>query len=283
MLKLGLALGGGGARAAAHVGALIELAKMGVKPDLITGTSAGGVLGGMLAAGMLPEEMGAILKELSMSQIYGLPSDGRSLSSNHKMAALLEQYIGRPTFADLEIPLAVVAVNLQTNQEVILGEGDVIDALLATAAFPVLFPPVMIDGQPLIDGGLVNNVPFDVARARGAAGVIAISLDNSSPYGEFEEDAHAVGIWERVMLQGKRQPLWQIVTAVSDIITRRSVLARQAISPPDIMLRPFIGDTGLFDFGSIEEGMAAGKQAVQEAADDIQALLTRLQGRPEES
>jgi len=278
MLKLGLALGGGGARGAAHIGALLELAEMGIKPDLITGTSAGGLLGGLLAAGMLPEEMVVMVEALSVSKVYGLPSDGRSLSTNQKLAALIEEQIGRPTFADLEIPLAVIAVNLKTHQEVVLDEGDLIDALLATAAFPVLFPPVVINGQPLIDGGLVNNVPFDVARARGAAGVIAISLDNSTSYGEYEEDVHAVGIWERVMVHGRRQPLWQIVTAVSDIITRRSTLARQAISPPDIMLRPFIGETGLFDFGTVEQGVAAGRQAVQESAAEIEALIRRLRG-----
>jgi NTE family protein len=277
MLKLGLALGGGGARATAHIGALLELAKMGVKPDLITGSSAGGILGGLLAVGMLPEEMVVMAEELSLSKVYGLPSDGRSLSGNYKLAALLEEYIGRPTFADLEIPLAVVAVNLKTHQEVVLDEGDLINALLATAAFPVLFPPVMIDGQSLVDGGLANNVPFDVARARGAAGVIAISLDNSLPYGKFpEDDVHAIGLWEKMMARGKRQPLWQVVTAVSDIITQRSVLARQAISPPDIMLRPFIGDTGLFDFGAVNEGVAAGRKAVQDAADEIEALMARI-------
>jgi NTE family protein len=278
MGKFGLALGGGGARGAAHVGVLMELEKMGIWPDLITGTSMGALLGGLVAYGLKVDDIYEALGQVNFSRVYGLPEDGRSLSANAKLEELIVSIIGRPTFDELEIPLAVVATDLESRQEVILGEGDVVTALLASAAFPVLLPPVEIEGRVLVDGGLVNNVPFDVIRARGATSVVAVALNNSTPYGVMDEEFMAgasANFLQRVLTRGKRQPLWQLVTAVSDIITTRNMITRQAVSQPDLLLRPFIGDIGLFDFNALDIGIEAGRRATRDAEAELKKLYQR--------
>lgn len=278
-MKLGVALGGGGARGAAHISVLRCLKEAGLRPDLITGTSIGGVVGGLLAAGVTPDDMVHFFRQITFSHVFSRPGGDPALSNNNKLAAMLESTIGRPTFAELEIPLAVVAVDLVARREVILDEGDVITALLATTAFPIVLPPVERDGQLLVDGGLLNNVPFDVARARGASHVIAVDLSNSLPYGSPVEIPSGSGLVARALAMTQRTGLWQVLTTVTDILTTQSVNARMAISPPDLMIRPQVGTIGLFDFHRVEEGLRAGEHAVEAVSTDVGQLKKKLEMR----
>lgn len=278
-MKLGLALGGGGARGVAHISVVQALIDAGLRPDLLTGTSIGGLVAGLLATGMASDDMIAFFRQITFSQIFARPGGDPALASNHRFAALLERTIGRPTFAELEIPLALVAVDLVSRREVILDEGDLITALLATTAFPIVLPPVERDGQVLVDGGLLNNVPFDITRARGATHVIAVDLSNSLPYGSPVEIPTGSGLVARALAMTQRTALWQVLTTVTDILTTQSVKARMAISPPDLMIRPQVGTIGLFDFHRLEEGLRAGEQAVEQVAEEVEDLKARLERR----
>lgn len=261
-MKLGLTLGGGGARGAAHIGVLMELERLGVRPQLITGSSIGGLVGALVAAELRTAEQITFFEGILRQGIYSRPSRRLSLLSNKKLERLLEKTIGRPTFADLQIPLAVSTVDLVRRREVVLDEGDLVSALLATAAFPVLLPPVEREGLTLIDGGIINNLPFDVARARGATFVIAVELTNTAPYGSQSQLPDRRDLVALAMAFTQRQPLWQVLSTVTDIITTQSVNARLALSPPDVLIQPNLGTIGLFDFHRLEEGIAAGRAAV---------------------
>lgn len=270
MFRFGLTFGGGGARGAAHIGVLMEMAHIGLPPpDLITGTSIGGLVGGLLAAGRTNEEMVAFFQQLSLTRLYGRPGGLPALSSHRKLETLLEQTIGRPTFAQLAIPLALVTVDLARRQEIVLDEGDVVSAILATTAFPVVLPPVKRNGLDLIDGGVLNNVPFDVARARGATHVVAIELGNAAPYGSDVAYPAGRSLTARALALAQRQPLWQLLSAVTDILTAQSFQAHLAISKPDLLLRPELGTIGLFDFHRFDEALTAGRQAVQDKKDEM--------------
>lgn len=272
-MKIGLALGGGGARGAVHIGALMELERLGIRPDIVTGTSIGGLIAGFLAAGFSPAEMKGFMEEIDLGHLYALPGEKPALINNSKFEQLLEETLGRITFADLEIPLAVVAVDLARRREIVLDEGDLVSALLATTAFPVLLPPVEREGLTLVDGGLVNNVPFDVARARGATYVMAIDLSQSAPYGTAVDIPAGSGIVSRALAMTQRRPIWRVLTTVADILTTQSVKARIAISAPDLHIRPHVGTIGIFDFHRLEEGIAIGRQAIQEIEEKLQRLL----------
>ncbi|RMD48211.1 MAG: patatin, partial [Candidatus Thermofonsia bacterium] len=174
MKKIGLALGGGGARGSAHIGVLIELEQLGIRPDLIVGTSIGGMLGALYAAGLTTDELTLFFTKLNLSQLYTLPGSTAALTGTVKIESLLEKTIGRPSFDQLKYPLAVVTCDLVSRKVVVLDEGDVITAVLSTIAIPLLFPPVEKNGMALVDGGLMNNTPFDIALARGAAHTIAV-------------------------------------------------------------------------------------------------------------
>lgn len=272
-MKIGLALGGGGARGAAHLGVLQELERLGIRPDLITGTSIGGLIGALVAAGLQRNDLVAFFRKVGLSQMYGLPGSAPGLSSIAKIEKLLVDTIGRITFADLQIPLAIVATDLVNRKIVILDEGDLVTAVLATIGLPIIFPPIEREGMILVDGGLLNNLPFDIVRARGATFVIAVDLSNSAPYGmPGEAVPPASGIIERALAITQRQRTWQVLTTITDIITMQSFNARIAVAPPDILLRPAMGTIGLFDFHRLEEGIEVGRTAVQTVEKQIKDL-----------
>lgn len=273
-MKIGLALGGGGARGAAHIGVLKALERLEIRPDLITGTSIGGLIGALVAAGLRADELVAFFQKISLGQMYSLPGNAPGFSSTAKIEKLLVDTIGRITFAELQIPLAVVATDLIGRKVVILDEGDVATAVLATIAIPIIFPPVEREGMALVDGGLLNNLPFDIARARGAQFVIAVDLSNSAPYGTPTEPTPAAsGIIERALALTQRQRTWQVLSTVTDIITMQSFNARMAVAPPDILLRPDMSTIGIFDFHRLDEGIKVGETAVQKVEVQIQNLI----------
>ncbi|MEM8857700.1 MAG: patatin-like phospholipase family protein [Chloroflexota bacterium] len=281
MRKLGLALGGGGARGAAHAGVLYELEALSLSPDLVTGTSIGAAVAAFMAFGKDAKTVHKFFEKLNLGNLYNLPAGSPSISSMTRFEYAIEEVIGRPTFEEANIPLSVVTTNLVTRQEIVLDEGDVVSAVLASMAFPILLPPVERNGLILVDGGLVNNVPFDVVRARGATTVIAVDLGNSAPYGSEPKIAPSNGLLGRAINLTKRQKTFQIMTAVTDIITERSMQTRLAISPPDLLLRPLMNDVGLIDFDMTAAAVLSGRKVIRENPEIVEKLKQWCKNPPE--
>ncbi|MBX3058627.1 MAG: patatin-like phospholipase family protein [Anaerolineae bacterium] len=272
-MKLGLVLGGGGARGAAHIGVLLELERLGLRPDLVVGTSIGGLLGALLAAGLSAEEMLDFFQQFNLEQLYR-PADLRvpALVSNRRVEKRLEKAIGRPTFADLKLPLAVIATDLVSRQEVVLQEGDVVTAVLATIAIPVALPPVEMGDMILVDGGVKNNTPFNVARQLGAAYVLAVDLTNTDPYAPMWRYGRTGPLTKAAELV-QRNELWWVLAATLDVITTQNMEKNLAETPPDLLLQPEIGTIGLFDFHRWQEGVSAGRTAVWQAEHVLQEVI----------
>lgn len=272
-MRIGLALGGGGARGAAHIGVLRELERLGIRPDLITGTSIGGLVGALYAAGLTCDDLIKGFREINIVSMYSFAGSAPALTGVSKIEHLLESFIGRPKFADIGIPLAIVTTDLVSRKEVILDEGDLITAVLATIAIPILFPPVERDGMMLADGGILNNTPFNIARARGATYVIAVDLSKSAPYGTPDKPAPTPpGMLGKMLAMTQRRKTWQTMSVVADIITAQTLQKHLAITRPEVLLQPNMGSIGLFDFHRLDEGIEAGKTAVLEVEEQLAAI-----------
>jgi NTE family protein len=273
----GLALGGGGARGSVHIGILIELEKQGLRPDIVTGTSIGGLVGALIATGLNSEEITEFFRHMRFGKMYAMPWQKPALMDTRRLKSQLLKTIGHRTFKDLEIPLALVTTDLVNRVETVIEDGDVVSAVLATTAFPVIFPPVERVGLTLIDGGVLNNTPFDVAMARGAQHVLAIDLSNSAPYGTKVPYPPRNNILTRFLTRAQRDPMYQATSTLADIMTAQNVNENLQEAQPDLFLRPDVGSIGLFDFHRLEEGIAAGQIAAYEARSELNELAESVE------
>lgn len=179
--RTALVLGGGGARGAVEVGLYRALVELGIRIDFVLGSSIGAVNGALIAAGLSADELEDYWRAIRTRDVIGsrwqflrLLTGASSLFSNHHLRNLLRSRLPVRSFRDLRIPLAIVATDLETGETVVLTEGDLIEAILASTALPGLFPAMPWQGRTLVDGGLSNNVPIDLAVERGAERVIGV-------------------------------------------------------------------------------------------------------------
>jgi NTE family protein len=179
--KTALVLGGGGSRGAVEVGLYRALVELGIRIDLIVSSSIGAVNGALIAAGLAPKEVEDCWRAIGTRDIVGsrwqflrLLTGASSVFSNQSLRNLLQSRLPARSFSDLRIPLAIVGTDLETGKTVVMTEGNLVEAILASTALPGLFPPVAWKGRRLIDGGLSNNVPIDLAVEQGAIRVFAI-------------------------------------------------------------------------------------------------------------
>jgi NTE family protein len=178
--QIALVLGSGAARGWAHIGVIHELAKMGVEPDIMVGSSVGAVVAGAYASGNLDvfEEWVLGLGRVDIIRLLDAKMTGGGFLQGKSLMNAIKKRIGDPNIEDLKMPYACVATELGTGREVWLREGSLLDACRASIALPGMFAPSrLLDDRLLVDGGLVNPVPVSVARAMGAEIVIAVNLN----------------------------------------------------------------------------------------------------------
>ena len=180
--KIGLALGGGAVLGAAHIGVLKALEESEIEIDSITGTSIGAFVATLFAFGITAREIEVIVTELGWLDISKFALSKYGLLSNAKLGEAVRSIIGDVTFADANISLAVIATNIATGKRVVLDQGDVAEATMASTCLPAVFAPVEIDGQMLVDGGLVENVPLSPLRTMRANYIIGVDLNAKRKY-----------------------------------------------------------------------------------------------------
>lgn len=242
--KIGLALGGGGARGAAHIGVLHELEKQKVPIDLIVGTSSGSIIGAFYAYGLPLARIREIFSRMRLGSLLYFRFLITGIYSSKFIERSCGKYIGDVDFSDLKIPMAAVATDLNSAESVILQEGLVKRAISASSAFPLYFTPVEMDGRLLIDGGVLSNVPVDAVRRLGAEIVIAVDLGS-------------------VAISQERLNLTSILQRSADIMIRK--MTDDSLSRADIVIKPEIEQFPVFDLKYFSEFVQRGKEAAQKA------------------
>ena len=176
-MKVGLALGGGAARGMAHIGVLDVLSKANIPINCLSGCSVGAVVGALYCAGYSVEEIRKAASHIHWSRIAKKSrSTGMGLLSFGKLERLLLMMIGDIDFCDLKIPLNVAAMDYETGEKVILNSGPVPKAVHASCSIPGFVSPVRVEGRLLADGGIVDNLPVELARELGADYVIGVDI-----------------------------------------------------------------------------------------------------------
>jgi NTE family protein len=252
---IGLALGGGFARGFAHLGVLKVLQQHKIRVSHIAGSSVGSILGAAYASGAPLERIIETCRTLRFRDIARWRVSRLGLASNQRLGALIQRVFGSRQFEDLQIPLAVVATDLSSGDPVVFTQGNLVDAIRASCAFPGLFEPVEIGTRCLADGGLVAPVPTQAARSLGARTVIGVSVGlqdgyRGAPTNIFQVVSRAVGAAQKHQLE-----LWE----------------RHA----DLVLRPDVQFLAWDDFARADEAIEAGAAAALRALPRIEGLLER--------
>jgi NTE family protein len=250
---IGLALGGGFARGFAHLGVLQVLEQNQIPISHIAGTSVGSILGAAYASGAPLSRIIATCRTLRFRDIARWRVSRLGLASNNRLGDLIERVFESRQFEELRIALAVVATDLTSGEPVVFTQGNLVDAIRASCAFPGLFEPVVIGTRCLADGGLVAPVPTRAARELGATSVVGISVGmqdghRGAPTNIFQVVSRAVSAAQKHQLE-----IWE----------------RHA----DIVLRPDVQSLAWDDFDRAEEAIEAGAVAARRALPRIQKLL----------
>lgn len=288
---IGLALGGGAARGWAHIGVIQALEDLGVRPDIVAGTSIGALVGAACAAGKNAELTEWVLKltRKDVVSFMDLTFNGGMLKGERLMDFFRQHFIDGP-IEDLDVPFGAVSTNLHTGAEVWLRRGSTLDAVRASIALPGLFSPVWHDGQLLVDGCLVNPVPVSLTRAMGADIVIAVDLNadtlgrHLTPVAEMKTDSPGFEWMRKIRTElgsflptptpeEQRLPsVFDVVTSSLNIMQVRITRSRMAGDPPDITLTPRLAQLGLLDFHQASSSIAAGRRAVEASVSALRDL-----------
>ena len=176
--SFGLALGGGAARGIAHIGVLKALGELGLRADHVAGTSAGSIVGALYAGGYSSGDIAEIVRTVDWNDLVQPCLPRLGLVRADKLERRVDELLGGRSFDELDVPFAAVAVDLVSGTEVVLREGNVAAAVRASCSIPGIFEPVVVGSRVLVDGGVLNDVPADVALSMGADCVLAVDLNS---------------------------------------------------------------------------------------------------------
>ena len=255
-LRIGLALGGGAAKGFAHIGVIKMLEANGIRPDVVSGTSAGSVVGALYASGMDAFQ----LQETAFSLDEGRIRDVRLFSGGVVQGQKLQDYVNqlvknRP-LDKLDKPFAVVSTQLETGQRTVFVRGNTGQAVRASSSIPGVFEPVEISGKHYVDGGVVSPVPVDAARQLGADVVIAVDISSKAS-------------------GNNPQGMLNIVNQSISIMGQK--LGEQELARADVVIRPRVGQIGAADFEQKNQAILEGERAALAAMPAIKAKIAAVQ------
>jgi NTE family protein len=259
--KIGLALGGGGAKGISHIAYLKALDEMGVRPSIIAGTSIGAIIGGFYAAGLSGAELEEGLQNIGLKDSVKMAVDF-SLFSNSAIfkGKGVEDFLARKipakTFEELKIPLKVVATDFWNRKEVVFDSGDLVSAIRASFAMPAVFEPVVAGETVLIDGGAVNPLPYDLIRAECE---VTIAIDVSG----VKEQPEADPVPNMV----------ESILATFQIMQASIVEAKKRTAPPDIYAKPLLKNIRVLDFYRYKEILGGVEEEVKLFKEELKKYL----------
>lgn len=279
-----LALGGGGIKGIAHIGVIDCLEKAGFRIRAIAGTSVGGLVGSVYASGYSPSEIQAIIESINPSRMYARqPGDGPSLLGYTGLAEALVAVLGENQFTDLKIPFACTAVDIRSSEEVYLNDGLVIDAALATMAIPGIFPPKIRGDAELVDGGILDPIPVQLARTLAPRlPVIAVALNPPREEWHHIPQIHiapspSIPIPSPLIEGFARLRIGQamrIFINSMDVTSRMLTELRLEVDRPDVVIRPDVHAYGMLDTVVPGVLVEAGYQAAEHAIPEIHKALS---------
>jgi len=254
-IRIGLALGGGAAKGFAHIGVIKMLEANGFKPEVVSGTSAGSVVGALYASGMTVFEMQEHAVALDEARIRDVTLFNGGLVRGQKLQDYVNEMVKARPFERLRMPFAAVSTRLETGERTVFVRGNVGQAVRASCSIPGVFEPVKIGDYYYVDGGVVSPVPVDAARQLGADMVIAVDISTKA---------------------GGRTPESLLGVVNQSISIMGQKLGEQEMTRADVIIRPKVDDIGPADFEQRSRAILEGEKAALAAMPQIRARLAQI-------
>ncbi|MGD9647686.1 MAG: patatin-like phospholipase family protein [Pirellulales bacterium] len=273
--RVGVALGGGGARGLAHLGVLDELSRAGVVFDLVAGTSSGSLMGAAYAAGWsLDNALERFSEDLTPpAWLRALPRGNQwflwLMFRLHAWERLLRRYAGETHIEQLRVPLSTMTVDLVEGREIVRDRGDLVNAILESINLPIIARPILRDGMALVDGGVLNNLPADVVARQGADLVIGVDVGARLSRG-FPGAKTATATRHR-----RRPRLWDTVVRVNEV--QEFHVTAQRTQAVDVWVTPDTSACEFADFGRSRELFDIGAGAARAVLPEIEQLVSELE------
>lgn len=229
--KIGLAFGGGAVLGASHLGVLRALDEYDIRVDMVAGTSIGAFVAALHAFGRTWEEIKDMVHDLEWLDVYRISLSKYALLTNEKLGALLTESIGSVRLEEAPIPLAVVATDIVNGEKVVITQGSVADAVMASSCIPGVFEPVEVDGRLLVDGGVVENVPLTPLRDMGADFLVGAQLSTTP----------------------RERPDNIVQVLVNSFLFALKVATDLQVEEADLILRPDLTEFSMFDTSQVEK------------------------------
>jgi NTE family protein len=252
--KLGLALSGGATRGLAHIGVLQALEENGLRPDYLSGTSIGAFAAALYAFSVPLKEIRHIGQGMTPLRVSTLKLSRFALFSNEELGKLVQAAIGKARIEDARIPLAIMTTDISSGEKVVLREGEVAPAVMASSAVAGIYLPVRVNGRLLMDGGIIEDVPVSPLRPMGAGVVVAVNLSAERKY-RVPED------------------IIDILFNAFDIAIDENTKVQ--VKDADLVIEPCLSGFRRMDVKQIDELIAEGRRAALEAVPRIREGLER--------
>ncbi|MEO6170689.1 MAG: patatin-like phospholipase family protein [Lysobacter sp.] len=254
--RIGVALGGGAAKGFAHIGVIKMLEANGLEPVVVSGTSAGSVVGALYASGMDPFQMQQQAFALDESKIRDVSLFSGGVIKGQKLQDYVNELVKQRPLEKMTKPFAVVSTQLETGARTVFVRGNTGQAVRASSSIPGVFEPALIGGRHYVDGGIVSPVPVDAARELGADFVIAVDI---STVASGKAPGSLLGnVNQSIAIMGRR-------------------LGAQELGRADIVIRPRVDDIGPASFEQRNNAILEGEKAALAAMPQIRAALAAMQ------
>ena len=257
---IAIALGGGGAKGFAHIGVLKVLESHGIKPKIVTGTSAGSFVGSIYASGKTPYQMQQIAQQLKESDLRDLTLNSQGIVLGQKLQDFINRNVTNKPIEQFPIRFAAVATRLDNGRKAEFIKGNAGQAVRASCSIPNVFVPATIGGTKYVDGGLVSPIPVQTARDMGADIVIAVDI-SARPTGGNQS-----------------MNMWGLLDQTINIMGQQSI--NNELAQANIVIQPKVGHLGTLDLKSSNEAILEGEKSAQAKITAIQTAITNFKKSP---
>ena len=266
--KVGLVLGSGGARGLAHIGVLKVFEENGIEIDMISGASIGALIGALYSAEMNSKKLKKDALSMNLNKLFDYTISRSGFIKGKRIENFLDERLGNLKFKDLKIPLYVTAFDIDNNQEIVFNRGNVAKAVRSSISIPGVFFPTRNGGKNLVDGGVVDPLPIEILKKKGADIIIVVNVE------EFEGKPPIEATARRSDKKHAFPNILKVLQSASNMMTHENCEFELLKNKADVVICPRVSKINMMDFHKAKKAIRRGQRAAKKSLRQIKRLTS---------